>query len=33
MRVFSWYIVCKNFFRSSVIATKISMKVWRIETK
>jgi len=25
--------VCDNFFRSSVSATKISMKVLRIETK
>jgi len=28
-----WYNVCNNFFRSSVSATKISVKVLRIETK
>jgi len=31
--VFSWYNVCNNFFRSSVSAAKITMKVLRIETK
>jgi len=33
LRVFLWYNVCNNFFRSSVSATKVSMKVLRIETK
>jgi len=33
LNVFLWYNVCNNIFRSSVSATKISMKVLRIETK
>ena len=33
LRVFSLYNVCTNFFRSSVSATKPSMKVLSIETK
>jgi len=33
LRVFLWYNVCNKFFRSSVRATKISMKVLRIKTK
>ena len=33
LRVFSLYNVCNNFFRSSVSATKTSMKVLSIETK
>jgi len=32
LRVLSWNNVCNNFIRSSVSATKISMKVLRIET-
>jgi len=32
-RVFSLYNVCNNFFRSSVSATKTSMKVLSIEMK
>ena len=33
LRVFLLYNVCNNFFRSSVSATKTSMKVLSIETK
>ena len=33
LRVFSLYNVCNNFFRSSVGATKTSMKVLSIEMK
>jgi len=33
LRVFSLYKVCNNFFRSSLSATKTSMKVLNIETK
>ena len=33
LRVFSLYNVCNNFFRSSVGATKTSMKALSIETK
>ena len=31
--VFSWHNWCNNFFRSSVCATKIYLKVLRIDTK
>ena len=33
LHVFLWYNVCNNFFRSSVSAMKISIKVLHIEMK